>query len=227
MQKIPGELRRQLPCATLHLDDVEKVYEVLSALGKNAPIRIEADGYATDDPTELDQLPNNRVRNLLLSRPHPHIAVRLGPSESQTYVYANSDDALSRGAVEQTVDIITARKRCLPFTTVGWSGRILTVISVAAGGSLLASWGTSPMKGLLGACFITASAGIAAMGCYTEIFNYSVVIPKRRRDTPSFLERNKDPILVAIVSSVIGLALGIVATLATQYLATALRTSTP
>jgi hypothetical protein len=91
----------------IYLDDIEKIFIVLSQISSN--IRIEADDYIAERPSDLAELEASRIRTLIITSSDPKIELEFSRAAAVARVYDTGVAAF--GAVAQIDSYLQRRRR--------------------------------------------------------------------------------------------------------------------
>jgi hypothetical protein len=218
MKRVPKESTERIKHCWLYKEDIGAIVNLLTVDGI-AP-EIKSDGFVLDDADELyEYLGYRGRRSLSIKSDKPLVILGTYPFPSGIHVstYDQSNDA--RALFSRVVEAVKVGER-----KTNWRGRYLTYLAslvLAFGGAEEAYSGHGVGSMIAGfVCLI----GIAL---FISHVTYSKVEGTRffgiiRADRLTFLQRNKDALLVALITGVVctflGAALGVAGTLFSQHL---------
>ena len=149
----------------------------------------------------MTELKRDFFTHLSFSISEPHISLALTPAH--IFLYIGKDDPVSRGIFEKIKNVLVQRKR-----PPAWLLNSFLISGLVTGFSpILLFVGFSKSNLLLIVLgFLTLLVGAlwSWYGFQNQFKRYSIIIPKYRIDSPSFLKRNGDRIVLATISAIIG-----------------------
>ena len=183
----------------LFLDDIEKIVEILRETSDE--ISLETDEFVIQDVELLMNVGREYINELKIESRNPYISIELGPNRIWLFIFQDTNE--SRGTLEKIKAILNLRRqRFYRFI------HSPVVIGLAAGGSLavMIVGATAPNWPMLGAggCFLFITSIWMWWDEFGSKGKYSMIIPKRHVEYESFWKRNKDMLIVGIVSAIIG-----------------------
>jgi len=199
MKKVKYGYIEDFKPVVLYLDDLEKILEILKELSDK--IRISTDEYELDSLDELHKIGQETLNTLIIEvggskGSFPDISLNFRPSDISFHVY--QDTLPIRGVLEKTKEFLNGRKRKLYFlaTLFFW-------FSFGAIGYSICFLLDGPFtfnRALIG--FAIIFLGLICIWWNHQVTNkkWSVIHLKRRVDLPSFWKRNKDRIIIAIIT---------------------------
>jgi len=203
MKRINFPQEEEIKPVILYFDDLERIVEILKELSNN--IVIFTDKYELDSLHELQEIHKDTLNWLTLGIAKPQVSVNFRPNGILLYI--EEDIPVSRGILEKVKQLLRNCKRKLSWLAMNsWIGA--TII----GGSIFFFSSRSFMGILLG-CLMTFLGAILLWWGHGVIDKkWSVIHLKRRIELPSFWKRNKDRIVVAIISITFGSLITLVIT---------------
>lgn len=191
----------------LYLDEVEAIFEALSQAGGSLKVRV--DRFEFDSPAELEKHSQKIVNQLYVRSDDPFIQVDFDPYGAS--VYSSDDDALSRGIVDRVREIVVPNQRRLAWLSLyGVVPQLFGWASVTGGAVAAAK---SVWWGLALAVIAAVAAGSWWIAAYrSDTKRHSVIHLIHRAAAPSFLQRNRDQLVVLAISNLLVGAVTFVAT---------------
>jgi hypothetical protein len=210
MRKRSTLISEPLPPLKLYLDDLATVYGILQAACTEAVLRTE--DYETNDPAELSQLPNHRLRVIEIRSSQPSIWVTLGRF-SGNQVLAFQDDLTSQGLVRSVrSELARHERRLVRWLTFPRSFVYTAVIVGIAAYSFIDNSHWDPLKKIV---ITTAAVTVwlaSLLAVYYQLRGANLIILAKRRDAPGFWQRNRDALIVGGVLAIVGAIAGSVVT---------------
>lgn len=200
----PAEV--QLPPLRLFVDDIEELVEKLEKL--TGKVDFDVARYVVDCPADLTEIPDSRVESLSIETQRPRVHVEIGTVTSRIRAY--DDDVTTESIVGLCQSILLRSRRPLVALASGrgpalfFAGAILLALfaSFLQGGDFFENLSTNF---LVAACLMfMVSVGILY---YALSGRVTIVLTKRRKDSPSWFRANRDNIVLSLVSVVIGAGL--------------------
>jgi len=198
VRKIRGSLHRKLPPVSIFLDDVENLVDIVGRATSDPVVTLGVDEYSLDSVKELESLGGRKVKELRVGLKaefnKPYVDVEVGDS---VRIYANMDTPASRGIVDEVEELLRPKRRILSFEEARYVWAIwATMFAVGLGITLLPRtvWWSD-----LG--FVFQAIGLVVL--FRSMFVKSKIILRRRAQMQSFWQRNRDPIIVAAIASLL------------------------
>ena len=199
MKKVTQSHGENTKPVKLYLDDLEEIIEILK--GACDEIEIQCGDMMLDSLDELLILKKEVLHDLKICGRKPYISADMSPRG--IWLFISEDTAESRGLFEKVKTILLRCRR--PFTWflhnsfltgIAWP---LTLLGAVYGFKVQSKF----MIALFGILFVL-SIFWAIYGFQDWSRRYTVVIPKHRIESPGFAKRNRDKILLAVISALIG-----------------------
>lgn len=195
MEKITNKRIEDFPPATLYLDDLSQIVEVLAKACK--VIEVKTGDYKITDPSELNALaskfPAGRFDDIYLKCNDPYLSIDL-----KTYgvsAYISEDTLVQRGIISTIREIVNGGKKTNP----EWFYPVLINIPLLVGLSQLIS-----KEYIMGALLIFLSLATVPMGVRYSMKNKVIVHSQQRSEMKTFFERKKDDIALVAISATLG-----------------------
>lgn len=185
----------------LYLDDVEQLYGLLMASCRS--IKIEADGYEIPDPSALGEL-GPLIRNFTITSSDPIVALTLAPREVSTYCH-DIHDTVAYGLFNQLQDLIRLRHAPLAWLRQ-WHFYVLQWVLIAA------SWLVPRGIGKDLALLLSFVPIVGIVFLLRRDSRKGLVMTARSTARVPWIDRNRDALVVAAVSAVLGAVIGYVLT---------------
>lgn len=188
----------------LYLDDVEEICKILHEVTES--VQLITEDYLFEEPEQLAELRKDYITDLEIRSSNPFISVDLKPGKG--WLYIAKDEPASRGVFEKVMQFLEERRYPLwRFTTFP----SILLFSSCLGLSLafLLVLATGILE--LGLPVIVVSAvGVLVFvllilhGVEISSKKYSVVFLTHRANAQPFLKRNRDQIILALISAILG-----------------------
>jgi hypothetical protein len=205
MKKITESLSESLKYLKLYRDDIEQIYDIFKGCSENVSFTV--DNYELDTIKEVSDIQQDRAKNLELRINEPSISITV--DESMARIYISKPDSLSLGMWARIKDILTKRQNKLKLFYeehtklfyisyfLGWFlTYILARLKIISGNLEIVLYLTYILSYTILTFFLIVT------------MNNTVINLVSRKEAPPFLKRNRDEIILAIVSLVIGAVLG-------------------
>lgn len=199
MKKILQSHFERLKPAKVYLDDIKEIIGFLENTCKE--VEIQSGDNLLDSLGELQSLKKEVLHDLTISGKQPYISVDMNPDSLSLYI--TEDTPESRGLFEKVKDVLVRCRR--PFTWLLHNSFLSGI-----------PWGFAVFFALLGAktqswSLATLSVILSLLGLIWVFYSirdwskrYTVIVPRHRIESPGFVKRNKDKILLAIFSAIFG-----------------------
>jgi VIT1/CCC1 family predicted Fe2+/Mn2+ transporter len=197
-RQVPASEETQFGLVRVYVDDIERMVSILNDAASN--VSITADGYSADSPTDLLEMESKFIDELVLKTSDPEIELIL--SQRRASISRVDPGMTTQGAVALIADYVNRHNRRLVGLIFGRfsSSRFFyyTPINIVAAflalfvGGLLGLNLSQPIwRGLALASIVLSLLLFMTVGLYlsSAFFRVAIVIPKLRRDTPTFWQR--------------------------------------
>lgn len=197
--KVQKTRTKEFPRLNLYLDDIERVVEVFESNTPTYSIEIneELEFETLKDLLEYDKI--RTVKSFKIRSANPNVFVHLTGEAARLLIMF--DDTISLGIFHRLADILTKCKS-QSFQLIS---RILFLVSVLILG-ILPSFIFHDTKVALFAllCSLIAFAILIVIWTSQDPKNYCKIYLVTRENRPGFFKENKDKIILAVISGVIG-----------------------
>ena len=198
MEKVTRSFYEKLPRTILYVDDIAGIVDILSTASES--VKIVTPDYRFDRAEELLELASIIGKkeiydlDIISSKPYVKISLRQWTSEA----YLGEDSLVLRGVLDKIRSILKSRQR-----RFAWLALQLFPGLLAGVGIIL----------LLGLSLL--SVGIPVMACgilyyiwayRIERYRYCIIRLKNKSAESSFVERNRDEIIVAAITAILSAA---------------------
>jgi hypothetical protein len=202
MERITRTLSRSFKPVRLYLDDIEEIVTIIKEI--DAQPKIQVEDFRLDNLEEMTSLKKDMLHEMNISSTRPYISLEMRPSWIRLYI--SEDKAESRGIFEKIRTILVSRKR--PFTWIIHNSFLYSVWCILALYGVV--WGVRLKSIILTASFaiiFILAIVFTIYGINDQFKRYTIIIPKYKQDSPNFIKRNRDKIIIAIISAIIGAVL--------------------
>ena len=199
MERVTNKRIEDFPPTTLYLDDLAEIVNIVA----NACQRIEvrAGDYKITDARELTELaskfPTGRFADVCIQGYQPYLS-----ADFRTYgvsVYISEDTLEQRGIVSKVRDIVIGGKKKNP----GWLYGALSNIAAGVG-----AWQLMSKEYVVGGLLLFLSLAAVPVTVRHGMKNKVIVHSKSCGEVKPFFERKKDDIALAVISAILGGAVG-------------------
>jgi len=221
MKKLEKAWSKYYSSLKVFRDDIEEIAGIITSgleqkkdsKGLHNKIEIRADGFVLDNLSELGEFKDNYLRELELStEEYPPLRLSLTPKSADLRV-CDSDDTTLMG-IAMRIDAVLQKRR-------GFLGRFNTIAGFIIFSVLF--WGLIPLLPLLLASnhliFFVISVLIIIFSavCYWRLYYHvSTICLRYSHDESNFFVRNKDAILLIIITAVVTALFSVLSTLFVQ-----------
>lgn len=195
MKQISQSKSVDLPPTELYLEDIDELCQIIRGAAKN--VRIEVPGYELESPDELaalsKQLPTKVLHEFKIKAREPYIILEIYPHSSHLYI---SDQTLELLGIQTKItEFMIQRRQTFWWAMNPWLVSFLAPIAIFAGAKF--------NKWVFGATAIIVIA--AYWWTYRRTFrSHTIFFLSSRKERDSFWMRNRDKIILAILSALIG-----------------------
>ena len=206
MKKIEKGITRSLPSIKIYKDELAEIYKLIKSELKG-DVKILACGYEFDSIKEMDELSEETTNDLTIKFGFYQFNVFLNKFRCE--IYSENENSHSEGVVSKIERILLKGKRVMqPWLISRWWPLFALTFIMAVCVILL------PMRYFLYSLILCAIVlGIGGLQGFWKLNYYSIVVFKYRKESPSFLKRNKDKILLMIIGALLGSLLTIITTM--------------
>gem|GEM_PF-3165748 len=190
MEKLHKPIVEKLAPVKLFYEDILEIYNILNEDNKNN-IAIEADVYKIESIEEILQIEKTSFRNLCMHKSEPYISLRITQKWISLDTYSHS--ALARGYCENIKSSLNSKRslfQSLINSNIAMFFYFITSIV----------WFKLDEPKIFIFVFVSA----ICWGIYSDLFGGSILVPKHKKSSPNFFKRNKDQIILAIISALFG-----------------------
>ncbi len=213
MKKLNRYLDRSFLPVKLFIDDLELIEETLKTFSDN--FIIETDEYSFESVKELqNNLKQQSLRRLSISTENPSVSISFRESFASLRVRSLPDNLNSDGLFSRLEEIICKREKGHKWIYSIVSYWIACLISVLISLSLPGK--TFPVIFLWGLIAICTLLYFTLL--YINVKRHSIIWLTYSHDQKPFWKRNKDQLILATVSALLGCLSGIIGTLIVTYL---------
>ena len=195
MKSRPLPIIEKLPQSNLYLDDVKYLYELISEISeaKDVSIKIktkdtEYELETLDDIMKIESFPVNDFNYIKISCLKPYMVIDLTNYNAEVFI--SKDTPVLRGTMEKVKSRIKMRSRKLSWLI---SNPFLPAIPFIIALNYIKDGQYINGGIIIGLCLI-----LYLLGLYLNFYKYSIIHTKFKKNLPSFFERNKDKIILAI-----------------------------
>ena len=193
MKKIHKHLGGHLRPIKLYYDDLLEIYEILKQAGNR--IEIKTDEYEIESIEEILSIKKPVITNLTIKLYEPVVSIDF--TNSRIWLYASEDTPVQRGLYEKIKTMLNKKQRVFaPLFQSAIASGLFTGASTW--------WLFTDAYKYVGIIMFCLGLLWMYFGHKNKFQFYSLIFPVRRTDKPSFLERSKDPLIIALISAIIG-----------------------
>jgi hypothetical protein len=204
MKELSPHIRKRLPPLKLYLEDIEFLVNRLKSISNE--ITIKTATHEFENVSEFSDTQKEPFRTLQIASRRPYLIVELNKSSASIYLSEDLPDG--RGVFEQIDSYLRKRRRT--FTSILTSPVLIVsyLILVSFAPFFLTKVVPPPFQlfGLL--VWVSFFLFLYLVAFFLHTQTYTIVIPKRRSDAPSFWERNWEKIALALIAGFVGFFLG-------------------
>jgi len=210
MERISPSLRKDYPPLKLYLEDLE---EIAYILGETSKAEFKTRDYKFTNLEELAaKYRGQRLKDLEIKIREPYVHIALGKHFNYCYVHENS---LTGAGIFYRIDqVLIGRSRSLisgfflSFDTLPYFGFCLALM---IGAAALILKRKENLNWPLFMSIISGASGLmvcSIWGMHVLSSLNSVILVKRKHEEQSFVTRNRDQLIIALFSAIVGAAVG-------------------
>lgn len=201
MDKRLTYVRRKLPSTVLYFDDLLEIADLLETENDKVQIKLENSShvyefYSSEEFKNFKEPNIEQFHDIEVNSNGEKIYLNLRLRVFEADIYISEHSSIGRGLLEKVSTIVTNRKKPLGwlYTNPFFIGiPIFLVLLMLEKGTYLMS------------LFVLSLAILWIFCAYKLTFEqYSTLYLKKRNQMPSFFERRKDEIVIAIISATLG-----------------------
>lgn len=207
----------RLTPVVLYLDDLERILEVLK--GASEAVEISTLEYELGSLDEITNIQKETLSSLSIAIRNPYLSLEFKPYEISLFI--SEDTPISRGLFEKIKQLLHNRRRKLSWLiTNDWVWVLAPyLIALPLGWFVVQGILSNNMHDVLLGCALAVPGTVLYWWTWQVSSNkYSIIHLRRRTELPSFWKRNKDEILIAAISAIVGSIVGSLITLAVTKL---------
>lgn len=200
MKKITKSILKNLPYTKLYLEDLEWIFDLLKEEGFKQ-IQIKTNEYELT-PEELTKIKENELSSITIRAFNPFlIIIELGSSLGHdAKIYTSEDTTKAIGIVEKIRKLFKKRRRLvLTYITKPWFALIVALVMQSIALLILKFDGNKLLYTILFASSLIF-IGFAFFLDTGYIFPKNLIILDYNKDRPNFWIRNKDRIIIMILT---------------------------
>jgi hypothetical protein len=193
MKKLNESIRITFNSMTLYYEDIETIYNIFKENSKR--FEVVANGYEIEVIEDILQIKKPFFNDLKIQSFDPYISLDF--RNSQIELYASEDTTLYLGIVEKIKKVLKEKEsRLTPILRSRWS-------ALLAGAALMPAF----EKNLFGIVGLSIAILWFFLGLWSYASQPAKIIPQKKEIIPNFVARNKDKIILGILSSIGGMAM--------------------
>jgi uncharacterized membrane protein SpoIIM required for sporulation len=220
MEKIPQSWEKNYKPLKLFKDDIEEIVKIITAGPAETDIHIEVDEFRLDNPSELNEIKKDIIKELYIGVETFMLQLRLGRKNAHLWV-GDKDNTMLMGIAIRIDEILRKRQRFLGYLSFGIRPQLTYFfLGFPIGVFLFLSFARTshtPLFVLLLIAFLIIGLGGIAYFLYFQ-HHFSTIRMFYSYEKPNFFKRNKDTILVNVIVSIVSLVVGVFGTLLAQWI---------
>lgn len=204
MKKIEKPIYKKLPPLVLYLNDIQELYKFLKEI-TDEQVVIETNGYRLNSPDELSGIEKDKTNSFTIKYEESffkddYSRVEICLEQNHGSIYVNREDIKAQGIAANIEKILLPHKKSnVPHIV----SNVLFICSLVIFILSLKYPNSNTSIVLIGIVSFIGIACLALLGHLHSYRWYNTVFFKSRKEAPSFWKRNKDQIIVGIVTGVI------------------------
>jgi hypothetical protein len=194
----------------LYIDDVKRIFEIISDVSEH--FSVIADGYVLDDKSEIDMLDSKEIHELIITSNEINVSIEM--KNYQTVIWGNEKDTKSWGTILVLKDLLEkCQRKIWKIRKTFYPSYLILYSFVSLSMSLVKDIGKWRIYVLIpGVIIYVIVAILFIMDITVRAKKYST-IRLYKRGMNSFFIRQKDQILLSIISGIIGALLTLAITM--------------
>lgn len=203
MEKLPKIIYETLPPVKLYLDELQEITAFLKE-HYGDKIEIRTKDYKFNDVDALQQLDAAKIHHLEIFAGEKLYSaeIEMVLKRSDVRIICKQDTPTNQGIVTKLKELLLKRKRLVNTYRRFWPLGILIPTGVV---TFLTARYSIKLPGLVGASI--GALGMLLFNLWIILADYryhTIIIPKLKRDAPSFWTRNKDQIWLVVIGAIVG-----------------------
>jgi hypothetical protein len=196
MEKVKQPFRKEYPILRLYKSDLEEIFNLFK--DNYQKIEIVADGFKLDDISELNKIKKQEIVDCKIFAPDPYLYVEFLRISAIIYL-SDEDDLTQRGLADKIGEILSRRKSPLRFLVTLWAEIPFLLIYFV----LLFLIKDIKVAGITLLGFILFISLWGIWGYRVNTKKHSVIY-LYDPSASGFFKRNKDNILISVISALMG-----------------------
>jgi len=211
MKERRKSIYQKLPPVKLYLDDIRRIYSIIKS--SYTTVRIETDEHELDSTDDLKKIESDSLSELtIIGTNSSYESVSANFERDGAFLFASEDSIPNRGILSKIDEALVDSKRKVARLLVSWAFYPVLLLTPAILVFLIEYFTRGWLKVALFICLAVVTIGIYANAFMIGDSRYSTISLIERHKDKSFLARNKDLILVGVITAIITAALTLAAT---------------
>jgi hypothetical protein len=211
MKERRKSIYQKLPPVKLYLDDIRRIYSIIKS--SYTTVRIETDEHELDSTDDLKKIESDSLSELtIIGTNSSYESVSANFERDGAFLFASEDSIPNRGILSKIDEALVDSKRKVARLLVSWAFYPVLLLTPAILVFLIEYFTRGWLKVALCICLAVVTIGIYANAFMIGDSRYSTISLIERHKDKSFLARNKDLILVGVITAIITAALTLAAT---------------
>lgn len=207
-----------LPSVKIYLDDIEKIISILNeANPSEIKLESETKRFNFNEISDLKQDKLNSLEIKALFSNHSDFSVSLNNHYcGKIHLYCWDNSIKNHGIAKKLKDLFVTKKRVLLNMIFNDKLFIASGIVIPTSISLILKLNPKLYREfivvllfVIGICFLIFLLNLPPV---LNLIHKNIIFLKYKKDSPNFIKRNKDQIIIGIILSIVGFALGILST---------------
>lgn len=207
METKPLSVSADINPIVLYYEDLQFLMTLFSSASERVTLSLkdkqnEYEFTTVEELSALKTLPTEKFNNLSITCRHPYLTLSLWKHGGEIHI--SEDTSILRGLMEKAKDRLKLRRRKFYWIyTPSWATVTLPLFSAYWG-----IWELTKKNYIGGATIALLSCVWFVLNYYSRFYNYTVVFSKTEKEHPSFFQRKRDDIYLAVISAIIGVIIG-------------------
>lgn len=199
MERRTKSLAENVTPVKLYLDDVDAIVQAMQAAGEGE-VTVTTVDHVLRSVEELERYGEGVLRDVEIQRFNPYVSVHLRGAGA--WIYTATDEPVSTGVYYKILALVARRRRRVGWLTGSSWAWVVGGVLINVGAPLIYATDSSPLIAF-GAVLLILGL-VTLIASLVSVSRGAVLVPARKRDAPSFFQRNTDRLIIGITGAVVG-----------------------
>jgi len=209
MKELKKSIAKEFPPLKLYLDDVHKIYNIFEK-SCSEKITVTTEDFEVQDITRFKDLGPKDIHTLKFNGGQPYISLDLGPNQARLWI--SEDSTLNRGIASEIEEVLGRcyRRIARVFTNL-LSLNLIGALIFVPPAVLTLQYMTGSLRWGLLILLIVLYGSLFFLSFRLSFKWYSTITFSERCEEKNFFARNKDGILIALISATVTAIITVIA----------------